>query len=172
MGLRPAESILDAGCGTGYFSRRFAADGHPVVGIDLDSAVASYASRSQSPPLSWVVGDMTALPFPDRSFDCVIAVTALCFVEDEAKAVKEIIRVARRRFALGLLNRDSPERLAADTQCIGGFADAPGRPSGSEAGICDMRSYVPHGRTDWRSPHKGRYQKNLCALLGPHCIFI
>lgn len=107
LGLHPAESILDAGCGTGYFSRRFAADGHPVVGIDLDSAVASYASRSQSPPLPWVVGDMMALPFPDRSFDCVIAVTSLCFVEDEAKAVKEIVRVARRRFALGLLNRDS-----------------------------------------------------------------
>ena len=96
LGLRPAESILDAGCGTGYFGRRFAAAGHPVVGIDLDCAAASYASRSQLLRLSWVVGDMMALPFPDRSFDCVIAVTSLCFVEDEAKAVKEIIRVARQ----------------------------------------------------------------------------
>lgn len=104
---RPAETILDVGCGTGYFSRRFTQDGHPVVGIDVDLAVASYASRSQSPKLSCVVGDMMALPFADGSFDCVIAVTSLCFVEDEAKAIKEIIRAARRRFALGLLNRDS-----------------------------------------------------------------
>jgi len=107
LALRPAETILDAGCGTGYFSRRFVQDGHPVVGIDHDPAAASHASRSQAPQLSCVVGDMAALPFADRSFDCVIAVTSLCFVEDETKAIREMVRVARRRFALGLLNRDS-----------------------------------------------------------------
>lgn len=49
---------------------------------------------------------MGALPFADRSFDCVVSVTALCFVDNEGKALRKIIRVARRRFALGLLNRD------------------------------------------------------------------
>lgn len=107
LALRPAETILDAGCGTGYFSRRFAQDGHSVVGIDRDPAAVAYARASRTPPLSGVVADMTALPFADRSFDCVISVTALCFVENEVKAMKEILRVARRRFALGLLNRDS-----------------------------------------------------------------
>lgn len=107
LALRPGETVLDAGCGTGYFSRRFAQDGHFVVGVDLDPAATAYARSSQTPPLSCAVADMTALPFADRRFDCVIAVTALCFVEDEAKAVREIVRVARRRFALGLLNRDS-----------------------------------------------------------------
>ncbi|MCX7168536.1 MAG: class I SAM-dependent methyltransferase [Rhodocyclales bacterium] len=105
--LRQGETILDAGCGTGYFSRRFMQDGHSVVGVDLDPAATAYARRSLMPPLSCVVADMTALPFADRSFDCVISVTALCFVADEAKAMKEIVRVARRHFGLGLLNRDS-----------------------------------------------------------------
>lgn len=107
LALRPAETILDAGCGTGYFSRHFVQDGHPVLGIDLDPAAANFARRSRSPELAVAVADMTALPFPDRSFDCVVAVTSLCFVADEAKAIQEIVRVARRRFALGLLNRDS-----------------------------------------------------------------
>ncbi len=107
LALRPDETILDAGCGTGYFSRRFMQDGHSVVGLDLDPTAAAYARASLMPPLSCVVADMTALPFADRSFDCVISVTSLCFVADEAKAMKEIVRVARRRFALGLLNRDS-----------------------------------------------------------------
>ena len=107
LGLRPEETILDAGCGTGYFSRRLMQDGYSVVGVDLDSAAATYARASRTPPLSCVIADMTALPFADRSFDCVISITALCFVEDEVKAMKEIVRVARRRFALGLLNRDS-----------------------------------------------------------------
>ena len=107
LALRPDETMLDAGCGTGYFSRRFVQDGHSVVSLDLDPAAVAYARESQAPPLSCVAANMTALPFADRSFDCVISVTALCFVEDEAKAIKEIVRVARRRFGLGLLNRDS-----------------------------------------------------------------
>lgn len=104
---RPGETILDAGCGTGYFSRRLAHDGHFVAGLDRDPAATAFAHASMAPPLPCVVADMTALPFADRSFDCAVAVTALCFVEDETRALKEIVRVARRRFGLGLLNRTS-----------------------------------------------------------------
>lgn len=107
LALRPNETILDVGCGTGYFSRQLVQDGHAVVGVDLDPAAVAYARTSLMPPLSTVVADMTALPFGDRGFDCVVSVTALCFVEDEVTAMKEIVRVARRRFALGLLNRNS-----------------------------------------------------------------
>lgn len=121
--LRPDETILDAGCGTGYFSRRFAQDGHSVVGVDLDPAATAYARASQTPPLSCVVADMAALPFADRSFDCVISVTALCFVKDEATTMREIVRVARRRFALGLLNRDSL-LYRAKSRAAGSYAGA------------------------------------------------
>jgi SAM-dependent methyltransferase len=38
-------------------------------------------------------GDVRALPFPDGSFDLVLAVTVLCFVNDAARAVSEMARV-------------------------------------------------------------------------------
>lgn len=120
---RQNETILDAGCGTGYFSRRLVQDGHSVLGVDLDMDAATYARGSLAPPLSCVVADMAALPFADRSFDCVISVAALCFVKDEAQAMKEIVRVARRRFALGLLNRDSL-LYCAKGRGAGGYAGA------------------------------------------------
>lgn len=123
LALRPDETILDAGCGTGYFSRRMVQDGHPIVGVDLDPAAAAYARASRAPSLSCVVANMTALPFADRSFDCVISVTSLCFVENEAQALKEILRVARRRFGLGLLNRDSL-LYRAKSRDAGGYAGA------------------------------------------------
>ena len=47
------------------------------------------------------------LPYADASFDLVVSITALCFINDEVTAAQEILRVARRRFAIGLLNRHS-----------------------------------------------------------------
>lgn len=92
--------------------------------MDLDPGMAAFARASVAPPLTCAVADMTALPFADRSFDCVMAITSLCFVEDERKALAEITRVARRRFALGLLNRNSLLYLKK----------GPGRASGAYAG--------------------------------------
>ncbi len=52
-------------------------------------------------------GSALALPFADDSFDLVVSVTALCFVADQRRALAEMLRVTRRRVALGLLNRHS-----------------------------------------------------------------
>jgi len=101
------ETLLDVGCGTGWFTRRFA--GLPelaVTGLDPDPEWLAYACN-RSPELKWVEGDALHLPFEDGAFDYVISVTALCFVADEARAFREIARVARKKWAVGLLNRHS-----------------------------------------------------------------
>lgn len=104
---RPGETLLDVGCGTGYFSRRFAREaGLQVTGIDIDPDMIAFA-REQAPEIEFALADMKHLPFADASFDHVVAVTSLCFVADEPRAVREMARVARYRFALGLLNRSS-----------------------------------------------------------------
>lgn len=104
---RPASRILDIGCGTGYFSRRFARDGHAVTGVDVDPAMIGFARAHRTAGEDYFVADALALPFGDRSFDDCISVTALCFVRNERKALEEMVRVARRGIALGLLNRRS-----------------------------------------------------------------
>ncbi|OIQ99319.1 malonyl-[acyl-carrier protein] O-methyltransferase [mine drainage metagenome] len=107
LGARRGETLLDIGCGTGYFTRRFARDaGLAAMGIDIDREWVAYAA-SRSGDVPFLVGDARRLPFADASFDTTIAVTSLCFVEDERSAIAEIIRVTRRRFAIGLLNRHS-----------------------------------------------------------------
>ena len=105
--VRPGDTLLDVGCGTGWFTRRFAEQGFRVTGLDPALDWLAFA-RAQGPPAShWIVGDARALPFSDRSFDQVVSVAALCFVDDERRAVAEVVRVARRRFAIGWLNRAS-----------------------------------------------------------------
>lgn len=104
--LAPGMRVLDAGCGSGYFTRRFAAAGCEVVGVDRQAAMLAYA-RSRDPRSRYVQADLLALPFRDKGFDVAAAVTALCFVPDERRALAELIRVARRTVLLGLLHRRS-----------------------------------------------------------------
>ncbi len=110
----PSETLLDVGCGTGYFTRRFAADAadSKVVGTDIDLEMLRFADRHSEPSISFVAADARQLPFCDSSFDLVVSVTALCFIQDEKQALREMLRVARRRVVLGLLNRHSLLYLA------------------------------------------------------------
>lgn len=100
--------MLDVGCGTGFFTRELAARmSGPVVGVDINPEWVAYALHRDGGRASYAVADARALPFSDASFDCVVSVAAICFVSDEEAAVREVVRVARRRFAVGLLNRSS-----------------------------------------------------------------
>jgi SAM-dependent methyltransferase len=98
-------TLLDVGCGTGHFTRGFAELGFDLMGLDTDLAALRFArDRNRA---RFVAGDARRLPFADRSFDHCIAVTSLCFVDDPARAVAEMWRVARHGIALGLLSRNS-----------------------------------------------------------------
>lgn len=105
---RTGERVLDVGCGTGYFSRRFAREvGLQVTGVDPDPAwLADARAQAQSGEL-FVEARAEQLPFRDRSFDATVSVTALCFIDDQRHALQEMLRVTRRRVVLGLLNRHS-----------------------------------------------------------------
>ena len=101
-------SLLDIGCGTGHFTRLFARDVQGcVVGIDPNLEWLSYAGAHAANGEGYVAARAEALPFPDRAFEFSVSVTALSFVRDQEQALRELIRVTRRRFVLGLLNRRS-----------------------------------------------------------------
>lgn len=101
-------SLLDVGCGTGYFTRRFAGLGNlSVVGLDPNRSWLDFAQSHRTGSEQYCIGTAEALPFPDRSFDLSISVAALCFMEDARLALQEILRITRKRFAVGLLNRRS-----------------------------------------------------------------
>src|SRR5215831_15184740 len=66
-------SVLDAGCGQGFFTGLFAELGFKAVGVDLSpqgilSAQNAYASCGAK----FEVGDVSSLPY-DQAFDCVFA---------------------------------------------------------------------------------------------------
>jgi SAM-dependent methyltransferase len=121
--LRPeaGDSLLDVGCGTGYFTRHFARLGLSVTGIDPDPAALRFA-HSQGGGIRYLQGSALELPFPDQTFDCTLAVTSLCFIDDPLPALREMWRVTRHALVLGLLNRYS--LLHREKHGHGGYAGA------------------------------------------------
>lgn len=90
--------ILDVGCGDAALAVALAQRGALVTGVDVDPSMlaagrARAAASGVAPDL--MQGDIRALPFADNSFDIVLAVTVLCFVDDAARAVREMDRVLR-----------------------------------------------------------------------------
>jgi ubiquinone/menaquinone biosynthesis C-methylase UbiE len=93
--LRPAvgERILDAGSGTGIFTRMFLNRGVAVVALDISLPMLRRALDALHIP--GIVADMTRLPFADRVFDKTVSVAALEFIRDEKRAVDELFRVTK-----------------------------------------------------------------------------
>jgi ubiquinone/menaquinone biosynthesis C-methylase UbiE len=111
--LRPetGEHILDAGCGTGVFTRDLLEAGASVTGLDLSLPMLRRARRKASLcPFRTVQGDLSQLPFGENVFDKAVSVTAIEFIEDGKGAVRELFRVTRPggRIIVASLNRLSP----------------------------------------------------------------
>jgi 2-polyprenyl-3-methyl-5-hydroxy-6-metoxy-1,4-benzoquinol methylase len=86
--------LLDAGCGTGWFSARACQRGAVVTSLDVgDRLLAQVAKKCQS---ERVVGDVLALPFPDAHFDVVVCTEVIEHTVDAARAIAELIRVLRK----------------------------------------------------------------------------
>jgi ubiquinone/menaquinone biosynthesis C-methylase UbiE len=99
-GARPADKVLDIGCGTGYFARRIAPAVGPdgaVVGIDPSEPMVDYASRLAPAGCSFRVAGAENLPFGDTSFDLIVSSLAFHHIpaEHRGDAVREMFRVLR-----------------------------------------------------------------------------
>ena len=76
-------------------ARDLTARGHRVVGLDTSPTLARYAKEAATGP-AYLLADAAALPFPDESFDLVVAYNSLMDVEDMPAAVSEAARVLTR----------------------------------------------------------------------------
>lgn len=117
----PGEFLLDAGCGTGVFTMDMLSCGARVVGLDLSlSMIRRARQKARSSRLHILSADILNLPFPENTFDKTVSITALEFIPDAQRAVKELFRVTRKggTVVVATLNSLSPwaERRRAEGQ--------------------------------------------------------
>ena len=90
----PAARTLDLACGEGRLSRLLSQQGHRVAGLDASPTMLRFAAgHADAQPT--VRADATRLPFPDETFDLVVAYMCLHDIDDMPRAVAEAARVLR-----------------------------------------------------------------------------
>jgi len=96
-------SILDIGCGTGFFTRLLS-DKYKksrVFATDLSESMVLHTQQAQPRRWPWqnkqqgAVSDAVALPFKDASFDLVASNLALQWVPDAEAMMREMRRVLK-----------------------------------------------------------------------------
>ena len=102
-GVRPGCHVLDFGCGTGVVTRDLAqrvGEQGRVVGIDPSQRLIREAiRRAKGQGLQGRIEFRAAvganLPFPDGSFDLVVASSVFCHIDKGLQGLAEMTRVAR-----------------------------------------------------------------------------
>jgi ubiquinone/menaquinone biosynthesis C-methylase UbiE len=92
----PGDSILDCGCGYGFYLRLLDdLTGADITGLDPDRERIDHCRRvlGDRSRLSFVEGSAEALPFDDGAFSHAICSEVLEHLEDDRKALSELHRV-------------------------------------------------------------------------------
>jgi ubiquinone/menaquinone biosynthesis C-methylase UbiE len=96
IGLLDELDVLDVGCGTGTTDQFLVARVGSLLGVDISEEMLAQARESvRDAEYRWYDGEK--LPFPDETFDVVLAICVLHHVPESRryKFVSEMVRVAR-----------------------------------------------------------------------------
>lgn len=94
-----SDTVLDLGCGPGIVACAFAAKAAHVTGLDLAPAMLERAKARQVEHslanMTWLYGDVSALPFADNSFSMVVTRYTFHHFLSPATVLSEMARVCR-----------------------------------------------------------------------------
>jgi demethylmenaquinone methyltransferase / 2-methoxy-6-polyprenyl-1,4-benzoquinol methylase len=108
--VRPGDAVLDAYCGTGDLAIAAERAGGRVTGLDFSEQMLVRA-RGKSESVEWVLGDVTALPFDDSSFDAVTVGFGIRNVPELDVGLAELARVLRPGGRVACLEITRPEGM-------------------------------------------------------------
>jgi ubiquinone/menaquinone biosynthesis C-methylase UbiE len=95
LSLRPADRLLDVGCGTGVLLHRLARS-HPAMllcGVDPVPEMLAVARRRLPPEIGLREGWAERLPFENERFDVVVSCNMFHYIRQPAAALREMGRL-------------------------------------------------------------------------------
>ena len=108
-GERARGDVLVDGCGVGAYLSHLAPEARRIMGLDIELE-RTFEARAKAPRAGLVCGGGEWLPFPEASFDFLLSHEVLEHVQNDADAIREMVRVLRPggRLALFCPNRGYP----------------------------------------------------------------
>ncbi|MCK5306532.1 MAG: class I SAM-dependent methyltransferase [Candidatus Omnitrophica bacterium] len=103
--FKPCQSLLEIGCGTGHFLKWFENFELNLTGIDSSRKMIEFGSGFLNKNTKLEVQDAESLSFEDSSFDIVVFITSLEFINNPQDALKESLRVAKEKVFVSFLNK-------------------------------------------------------------------
>lgn len=93
--LQPEMTVLELGCGTGYFTSELVRSGAEIVAIDVSPDLLEIArTQHAAPNVRYELQNAYAMSYPDGSFDSVLGSSVLHHLEIQP-ALREIHRVLK-----------------------------------------------------------------------------
>jgi len=104
------QDVLEIACGTGRFTVMLAERGADVVGLDISGPMLQQGREKArrvgvDDHLDFMRGDAARLPFPDDSFDTVLAMRFFHLADQPASFLSEMRRVSREQVFFDTFNR-------------------------------------------------------------------
>jgi|ERR1700730_873131 len=105
----PGGKVLDLGCGSGIFTYLLSRRGLDAVGLDISPKLLDLARKKFS-TLTFVEGDVEALPFEDSSIDGILLSGLVHHLPEPTRCAIEVFRVLKSggRFMAFDPNRSNP----------------------------------------------------------------
>lgn len=108
--IKKNATVLDAGCGEGYYSLKIAEQGFFVLGVDISKmaveAASKRARREKNEKLFFAVASVFELPTFEHSVDAVVNVFAPCVESEYTRVLKDdgvlIVAHAGKNHLMGL----------------------------------------------------------------------
>lgn len=135
--LKKCSKVLDLGCGAGVTSSKIYNRGFNVVGVDISRPLCDLAvkncekirTKSNKAKFKFIVGNAEQLDFPDNSFDCVVGLGFLQYLEHPDACLREVYRVLKpkghfiitQRNVYGISSMDGSIKLCRSLIYLMGF---------------------------------------------------
>jgi ubiquinone/menaquinone biosynthesis C-methylase UbiE len=98
LGVKPDWSLIDFGCGPGFYTIPFARAAQKVVAVDVQPEMLkkaeTYAKKSRV-KVELVESDGTRIPLPDNTFDLVFLNLVYHEIADKKTALVEFLRLLK-----------------------------------------------------------------------------
>jgi len=104
---RRGQALLEIECHCGYFLEAFWESGFEVSGTDRSPELLQRARGRLGKRADLHLAHPEHLTFEDKSFDYVLAISALDMDVDPGKVVQEAARICKKELLIGFMNRRS-----------------------------------------------------------------